>query len=170
MIAHSMENKHWFAIRTRSNREAVITDSLLGKGFEAWCPRYKTTRSNTVGPGKAVFPGYVFCRLAVSHRMPVLTVPGVVGIVSSGRIPLSIDEKEIESLRIVMESRLPIGPHDYLKAGDSVRIKDGPLTGAEGYIMQKEGEHLVVSITLLQRSVSVSVQGHWLEKCRSVAA
>jgi len=170
MSPHSTEDAHWFAVRTRSNREAVITESLLGKGFDAWFPRYKTTGSNTLSPGKAVFPGYVFCKLVIAHRLPVLTVPGVVGLVSSGKTPLPIEDHEITSLRLVMESLLPVGPHDYLHAGDWVRIKDGPLTGAEGYIVQRESEHLVVSITLLQRSVSVTVQGHWLEKSRSLAA
>jgi transcription antitermination factor NusG len=100
----------------------------------------------------------------VTNRLPVLTIPGIVGIVSSGKTPVPIDEKEISSLRLVMESELPVGPCNYLKIDDRVRVTSGPLLGAEGHIIRSDSDHLVVSITLLQRSVSVEVSRQWLEK------
>lgn len=160
----------WFAVRTKSNREAVVTEALIGKGFDAWCPRFREHSRQTQTAGKPVFPSYVFCHLDVSRRLPVLTVPGVLNIVSSGKTPLPIEQREMDSLRVVMESVLPVAPHAYLQTGDFVRIKEGPLAGAEGYVVEKECEHLVVSITLLQRSVSVAVDGYWLEKTCRVAA
>ena len=123
----------WFALRTKSNREAVVASALLGKGYDAWYPRYRDHRSRSSAPkappaphaplsGRAAFPGYVFCQLDASKRMPVLTIPGIVGFVSSGKTPLPIDDKEISSLRLVMESELPVGPCDYLKIDDRVRV------------------------------------------------
>jgi transcription antitermination factor NusG len=111
----------------------------------------------------------VFCRLDVTKRLPVLTVPGIVGIVSSGRTPLPIDEREISSLRLVMESELPVGPCSYLKIDDRVRVTSGPLSGAEGYVTHSDSDRLIVSITLLQRSVSVEVSDQWLEKISVIA-
>jgi len=163
-------SEQWFAVRTKSNREAVVTRALTGKGLDAWFPRYRDHRPNSLIHGKAAFPGYVFCRLNVTRRMPVLTTPGVIGLVSSGKIPLPLDPNEITSLRLVMESLLPVGPHSYLKDGDSVRITSGPLMGAEGYIVRTNVDHLVVCITLLQRSVCVAVESQWLEKACRVAA
>lgn len=160
----------WFAVRTKSNREAVVTCALQGKGLDAWYPRYVRRKSANGNYGRAAFPGYVFCLLDVAKRMPVLMTPGVIGLVSSGRTPLPIDEKEISSLRVVMESLLPVAPHSYLVSGDSVRITAGPLAGAEGYVVRNEFDHLVVSITLLRRSVCVRVESHWLEKMRRAAA
>jgi len=162
--------EQWFAVRTKSNREAVVSRSLIGKGLDAWFPRYRDNRPNSPINGKAAFPGYVFCKLNITRRMPVLTTPGVIGLVSSGRIPLPLDPNEISSLRLVMESLLPVGPHSYLQDGDSVKITSGPLSGAEGYIVRSNVDHLVVCITLLQRSVCVAVESQWLEKARSVAA
>lgn len=170
MISALPENEQWYAVRTKSNRESLVSKALVGKGLEAWFPRFRDPRANSAVHGKAAFPGYVFCKLNVTRRMPVLTTPGVIGLVSSGKIPLPLDPNEISSLRLVMESLLPVGPHSYLQDGDSVTITSGPLTGAEGYIVRSHIDHLVVCITLLQRSVCVAVEGQWLEKTRRVAA
>ncbi|MDP9170624.1 MAG: hypothetical protein M3N54_08410, partial [Acidobacteriota bacterium] len=131
---------------------------------------YKDRRPRSAIDGKAAFPGYVFCRLDVTRRLPVLTTPGVMGLVSCGRLPLAIDADEISSLRLVAESLLPVEPHSYLNSGDPVKITSGPLAGAQGLFVKSERDHLVVSITLLQRSVCVTVESHWLEKTRLVAA
>jgi transcription antitermination factor NusG len=158
----SGEGLAWFALRTKSNREAVVTEALLGRGLEAWCPRFNKGSGGSAN--KPVFPAYLFCRFNVWDRMPVVTVPGLLNIVSSGRIPLAVDNTEIESLRILVESQLPLLSHEYLQAGDSVKIINGPLTGAQGRIVRRQREHLVVSISLLQRSVAVMLQSEWLEK------
>jgi len=162
--------EQWFAVRTKSNREAEVTRALTSKGLDAWFPRFKERKPRGLVYGRAAFPGYVFCRLDVTKRLPVLTTPGVMGLVSSGRIPLPIDHEEMASLRLVMESPLPVGPHIYMQAGVRVKITNGPLTGADGYIVRNHVDHLVVCITLLQRSVCVAVENHWLEITRPVAA
>jgi len=96
--------------------------------------------------------------------MPILTVPGVLNVVSNGKIPIPIEHHEIESLRVLVNSNLPIGPYPYLKVGDLVMIANGPLSGAQGRIIQTDCKRLIVSISLLQRSVAVNVSGEWLEK------
>jgi transcription antitermination factor NusG len=45
-----------------------------------------------------------------------------------------------------------------LKAGSKVMIEAGPLTGLEGIFIEAKGGHrLVLSVTLLQRSVAVEI-------------
>ncbi len=54
-----------------------------------------------------------------------------------------------------MEAGCTAKPWPYLKAGDKVRVGFGSLTGVEGLMIQEKGEdRLVLSISLLQRSVS----------------
>jgi transcription antitermination factor NusG len=161
----------WFAIRTRSNREAVVSDALIGKGFEVLYPRYRSAAGRREGERKPasqalkpLFPGYLFCKFDVQVRMPILTVPGVMNVVSVGKLPLPLDNNEIESLRVLLNSNLPIGPHPYLKVGDQVVISNGPLAGASGCIVQTDCRRLVVSITILQRAVAVDVSSDWIEK------
>lgn len=170
---HNLMHHNWFAIRTKSNRESAVCEALVGKGFEVLCPRYRQTsihitnqrRKSSSVALKPLFPGYLFSRFDVTERLPILVVPGVMNVVSNGRIPIPLDESEIESLRVLVNSALTIGPHPYLRVGDRVMVSQGPLAGASGYIVQTDRKRLIVSITLLQRSVAVDVASEWLERC-----
>jgi len=105
-----------------------------------------------------LFPGYVFCRLNPNDRLPVLTAPGVVDLVGFGRIPTPIPEDEIERVRKMVESGLLVSPFPFVKVGETILIERGPLAGVEGILVEEKGRYrLVVSINLLQRSVSAEV-------------
>jgi transcription antitermination factor NusG len=152
---------NWFALRVRPRREKVVADALRAKGYEEFLPLHEERRrwSDRVAIVEMpLFPGYVFCRFDVQHRLPILTTPGVLLVVGVGRTPQPIDDEEIVSLRILVASRLHLDPWPYLHAGQRVQIVGGPLAGAEGVVLSVRTEHrLVVSVTLLQRSVAVEI-------------
>lgn len=158
---------HWFAIRTKSNRETAVSEALAGKGYEVLFPRYSYSHrpwaAHTATVTKPLFPGYLFCRFDVTVRLPILTIPGVMNVVSNGKIPVPLDDREVESVKVLVSSRLPVQPHEYLRPGDLVRITEGPLAGAEGSIVHTDCKRLVVSITLLQRAVAVEVAPEWVD-------
>jgi|SRR5581483_1934322 len=153
----------WFAIRVKSNREKVAQQHLAGKGYEVFLPAYRpkedARRSLSELP---LFPGYLFCRFDVNNRLPILIVPGVVHIVGFGRRPVPVDESELESVRILVKAGLPLWPDEPYTIGQAIRIQKGPLTGAQGVIIGLGEQRLVVSISLLQRSVSVELEREWL--------
>jgi transcriptional antiterminator NusG len=153
----------WFAVRVKSNRERVTSLGLAGKGYEVFLPEYVRDKSGGSPRANPLFPGYLFCRFDVNRRLPVLTVPGVVHIVGVGKTPLPISEDEIRSLRVVVSASLPIKAEVYL-VGDKVQIEDGPIAGASGVIVGEKSQRLLVSITLLQRSVSVALPREWISR------
>jgi transcription antitermination factor NusG len=105
-----------------------------------------------------LFPGYLFCRLSLRDKLRVETTPSVLAIVGSAGRFQPIPESEICAIQIMLASGRPLLPHPYLKAGDFVFIHRGPLQGLEGILLQvKNIWRVVVSVTLLQRSVSVEV-------------
>jgi transcription antitermination factor NusG len=111
-----------------------------------------------------MFAGYVFSRFEVSNRLRILKVPGVVHIVGFGNSPQPIDPREMASVFTLMDTRLPVMPHPYLKIGERVRLSQGPLRGAEGVVLEQKSEtKLVLSITVLQRSVAVDVDPAWID-------
>lgn len=156
----------WYAIRVRSNREHIVAVHLRDRGFQEYSPSYTVTsqwadRKKVLG--KFLFPGYVFCRIDLSHRLPVLSAPGVVGIVGCGKIPVPIPEPEIDRVRLMVNSGLPVTPWPYLATGDLVLIEKGPLAGVEGILQTVKGKHrIVVSFSLLQRSVSAEIDRVWV--------
>lgn len=151
----------WFALRLRSNYERVAGAHLQERGFERFAPSYQVEKrwsDRTKLTDQFLFPGYVFCRFDPNDRLPVLTVPGVVDIVGFGKSPEPIPDCEIERVRRMVDSGLPLAPHPYLQVGQAVLIEEGPLSGVEGILVEMRGRaRLVVSINLLQRSVSAEV-------------
>jgi len=156
----------WFALRVRSNYERVAAMHLRDRGFEEFLPGFKTERQWSDRKKQIeqfLFPGYVFCRLNPYDRLPVLTIPGAVGLVGFGKGPSSIPEREIEAVRRMVESGLLVAPWPFLSVGQSVLIERGPLTGVEGILQEvKKQFRLVVSIHLLQRSVAVEIDRTWI--------
>jgi transcription antitermination factor NusG len=156
----------WYAVRVKSNRERVTAASLRGKEFEVFLPVYS---SATMKNGKErlaahpLFPGYLFSRFDPLKRLPILTIPGVVGVVGLGKMPQPVESQEMDRLFAITESRLPVAPYPYPPVGDRIRLQGGPLRGLEGIILcQKGQDKLVVSVSLLQRSVAVNVERDWL--------
>jgi transcription antitermination factor NusG len=156
----------WYAIRVKSKYETVTSAGLAGKGYEPFLPLYTARRrwSDRVKQMELpLFPGYVFCRFDVGTRLPVLTTPGVISVVGYGREPVAIDEGEIAAVRAIIASGLPAMPWPFLRTGNRVLIEEGPLAGVEGIVLAvKKQYRLIVSVTMLQRSMGVEIDRAWV--------
>ena len=151
----------WFALRVRSNYERITVTHLRERGYEDFAPSYKIEKrwsDRTKLIDQYLFPGYIFCRFDPNDRLPILTVPGVVDLVGFGKMPEHVPDAEIERVRRMVESGLVVTPHPYVQVGQAVLIERGPLSGVEGILVDVRGKvRLVVSVNLLQRSVSAEV-------------
>ncbi len=154
--------RRWYALFVRSRHEKVVESGLRGKGYVAFSPFYRTKRRRVDRVAEIdvpLFPGYVFCHFDSNKRLPILTTPGIVGVVGPGHKPEPVEDDEIASIRTIALSGRPVQPWPFLKSGQRVRLQSGPLMGAEGIFLRVKDEyHLVVAITLLQRAVSVVVE------------
>jgi transcriptional antiterminator NusG len=154
-------NEQWFALRVKGRSEKVISSLLSDKGYPSFLPTYQAQSrrcTNTKRVDLPLFPGYVFCRFDVYRRLPILTTPGVLHIVSFGRVPAPVGDCEIASLQKAVEQRLVAQPSEYLQAGTKVRIAAGALCGIEGILLEvKNSLQLVLSVSLLCRSVRVEI-------------
>ena len=158
--------EQWFAIRVKSRCDKVVSAIARNKGFEEFLPLYEC-RQRWSDRSKAVefplFPGYVFCRLNPQHRMPLLTIPGVLQFVGIGKTPVPIDDEEIIAIQSAIKSGLSAEPWPFLEAGQRVRLEDGPLAGMEGFLVEvRKRFRVVVSVTLLKRSVAVEIDREWV--------
>jgi transcription antitermination factor NusG len=113
-----------------------------------------------------LFSCYAFVRIAqkTEERLRVLRNPGVLGFVGNQRQGTPIPDEQIESLRKAISENVPILPHHFINVGRRVRIRGGALDGVEGILVRKGSDQsLVVSVELLQRSVSIRVEGYDIE-------
>jgi transcription antitermination factor NusG len=156
----------WFAIQVRSKFEWRVSTILKGAGYETFLPTYRDRRtwSDRIKEIKVpLFPGYTFCRFDPQRRLPILQTPGIMDVVSFANQPAPVPEDEISAVRAVVETDLGVRPWPFLQVGQKVRINKGPLTGVEGFLVEfKHGFRLVVSITILNRSVAAELDGAWV--------
>jgi transcription antitermination factor NusG len=171
-IGVAEEVQPWFALRVRSNYEQVASLHLRSRGYQEFSPSYKVERQwsdRKKMTDQPLFPGYVFCRLNPNDRLPVLTVPGVMGMVGFGDGPMSIPEEEVGRVRSMLNSGLVVMPWPFLKVGETVLIERGPLSGVEGILQEVKGKcRIVVSINLLQRSVSSEIDRAWVRPLKAL--
>lgn len=156
----------WFALRVKPRHEKAAAAGLRFKGYEEFAPLYRIRRrwSDRYREVEVpLFDGYVFCRFDFRCRLPILTTPGVLRIVGSGKEPVSVPDGEIDDLKAVVRSGLPAEPCPFLEAGWQVVIQEGPLRGVQGTLLEIKGrERLVLSVSLLHRSIAVEVDRRWV--------
>ena len=162
-----MANDLWYALQVRPRSEWMVAANLCNKGYELFLPTYKCKRrwsDRTKILELPLFPGYLFCQFDVQTRLPILMTLGVSSIVGAGKSPQPVDETEIDAIRTVVHSGLMYEPYAYLPVGQLVRVEHGSLCGLTGVVTNRKNDfRLIISITLLMRSVSVEIDRSWLK-------
>jgi transcription antitermination factor NusG len=157
----------WYALYTRHQHEKMVDQVLTNKGFNTFLPLYATThnwKDRTKALSLPLFPCYVFLKGGIDRRLQILTTPGIYGLVSSAGQPATIPATEIEAIRRVVESGARVEAHPYLKCGNWVRVKCGPLTGIEGVLVRKKNiSRLVLSVEILGTSAAIEVAAFQVE-------
>jgi len=151
----------WFALQVRTRWESSTAVLLSSKGYQAFLPTFKA-RKRWNGKFREInsplFPGYVFCRFDAQKRLPILVTPGVLAVVGRGKVPLPVDDAEIAAIQTVVSSGFRAEPWPYLEVGQRIRIESDSLSGLEGILINFKGnQRIVVSVTLLRRSVALEI-------------
>ena len=151
---------NWYALYTCPRHEKRVAEEIEQRHIACFLPVYRSVRrwkDRRKELDLALFPGYVFVRIALQDKLQVLQVPGAVRLVTFNGRPAALPEQEIECLRN-RQSNSKIEPHPYLRVGRRVRVRSGPLQGLEGIIRRSKDKcRLVFSLDLIMRSVAVEV-------------
>jgi transcription antitermination factor NusG len=156
---------HWYAVKVRVGAERMAVMALTYHGVTSYWPHITRTRqyadrAKTVDV--SLMPGYLFCKVNAAVKTRVLSTAGVNGIVSLGSHPTPIPDREIEAVRRAVEAGGRPAPRP--QVGSRVRVLGGPLTGLEGVLIRDANQsQLLVSVELLRRSVSVSIDSALVE-------
>jgi transcription antitermination factor NusG len=161
-----IEQWPWYALLVRANRERTATLFLEHLGYPCYLPVGKFTRrwsDRWKEVEVPLFPGYLFCRMNPENRLPILMTPGLIQIVGVGKTPLPVDEQEITAIQRAATTGISIIPWTYMKVGHVARIEEGPLKGLTGIVVKiKSAMKLVLSVSLLQRSVAIEIDRSWI--------
>jgi len=158
-----MTETNWYAVRVKPRHEKSVARVFEYHGYQKLLPLYRIRRkwSDRIKEVELpLFPCYVFCNFDPKVKVPILNSPGVVDIVRFGPDLVAVDPDEIHALQRVVDSKLPCEPWQALQKGQLVTIDDGPLVGLSGRVIEiKNRLRLVLSVTLIQRTVLVELDG-----------
>jgi transcription antitermination factor NusG len=157
----------WYAAYTNANREKRVAEQLVRRSVDHFLPLYESMRrwkDRKILLRLALFPGYVFVRLALCDRLQVLLVPGVAKLVGFNGTPTALPQEEIDALKKSLVCGVRAEPHPFLSVGRRVRVKAGPLEGIEGIVIRRKNRlRLVISLDLIRRAAAVDIEAADLE-------
>src|ERR1035438_3034946 len=121
---------NWYALYTCPRHEKRVAEQIELRDISCFLPLYRSVRrwkDRRKELELALFPGYVFVHMALTSKLQVLQLPGVVHLVSFNGQPAALPGEEIEALKARWSSELKVEPHPYLRAGRRVRVHSGAM-------------------------------------------
>jgi transcriptional antiterminator NusG len=173
------EERNWYVLHTYSGYEDAVAKNLkqriesLGmenKIFSVIVPKEKKIK---IKDGKRkvieekVYPGYVLVEMIVTDDSwyVVRNTPNVTGFVGAGTTPVPVSKNEIESLK----KRMGVEEPQYkieVKAGDLVKIIDGPFKDFDGKVSEVDEERgkLKILVNMFGRDTPVELDSLQIKK------
>jgi transcription termination/antitermination protein NusG len=162
----------WYAIHTNTGYEDQVADNMRqriesfamqDKIFAVIVPKekeieIKNGKRRTVE--KKIFPGYVLVEMIVTDDSwyVVRNTPSVTGFIGMGVQPTPMSTQEVDRIK----KRMGVEEPKYnieLETNELVRIKDGPLKGFEGKIIEVDPDKgkVKVLVSMFGRETPVSL-------------
>src|SRR5208283_3881660 len=114
VVPEAAQSGNWYALYTCPRHEKRVAEQIKQRRISCFLPLYRSVRrwkDRRQELELALFPGYVFVRVALRDRLQVLQLPSVVRFVSFNGHPVALPDAEIESLRRGWEGCVRMAPH-----------------------------------------------------------
>jgi transcriptional antiterminator RfaH len=167
------EKANWFAVVTKPRQERIALQNLQRQGFECFLPMAENTYQRRSKKHQKIieplFPRYLFLNAIADTQnlAPVRSTKGVISMVRFGTELAVIPEHIINAIKQRMETDTGLIKIKSIeiKAGDKVKIFDGPLTGLNGIVTEKSSEkRALILMELLGRPTKVQVETAILQR------
>jgi len=165
-----MQEKKWLVFYTKSRGEKAA-DKLLQKfGFESYLPLNKVLRQWSDRKKKVevpLFNSYIFVRDIEANIPEILKTSGLSWNIRHNGVPAVLRESELATIKRFIESGLTIdiGTAQDLEKGDQVKIMDGPMKGAIGFLSGEYNEQkFTLELESIDQVMKVSVDKRLLKK------
>jgi transcriptional antiterminator RfaH len=143
---------YWCCARLHGRHERLATHCLNLSGHTVYQPRIRSPRRTS----EALFPTYAFVTVELQWHT-VRWAPGVVALLMNGSGPARVADHIIDELKsrerdglVVLPAALRPRPLARFKAGDRVKVTDGPMRGFQGLVEgMKSRERVTILLELL---------------------
>ncbi len=155
----------WYAVCCKPRQEAVAEENLLRQGFHVYLPRIRIRRHRRgqwIDAVEALFPRYLFIRID-PHRCniaPVRSTRGVVGLVRFGGQPAVVPDEVMDELLRCEDAASGLHEENRprFRAGETIKLVEGPFAGMEAVFAEQDGEkRVIVLLELLGKTNKIRV-------------
>jgi len=163
LINHLSDSaERWFAIRTKYKCEKYVVDQLARKGISAYVPLITKTKKYTSRIKTNIVPlinSYVFVYINKSEYVTVLQSEYVLSFVKQGKNIISIPEKEIDLLKMIVGEIESVESEQMTyEDGDEVEIIGGNLTGIKGKLVRRAGKNsFIVQLVTIGLQLAMTI-------------
>ena len=164
---------NWFAVVTKPRQEQIALENLQRQGFKCFLPMAENPYQRRTKKQKQIieplFPRYLFLNaIATTQNLaPVRSTRGVISMVRFGTELAVIPDSIINAIKTRIEPNtglIKIKPIK-IKAGDKVKIFDGPLAGINGIVTERNSENrALILMDLMGRPTPVEVDALTLQR------
>jgi transcription antitermination factor NusG len=159
----------WYAVYTNPRAEKLVNNRLLETGVETYLPMQKTYRQWSDRKKlveKPLLSSYVFVKVIPTDFPKVYRTIGVVKFISFEGKPVSIPQKQIDNLRLLIDSNAEIAvTSEKFEKGDNVEVITGSLTGLRGELVKVHGrKKVIIRIDKLEQNIVVTIPVTFLRK------
>ncbi len=159
----------WYAVYTNPRAEKQVYDRLIESGIETFLPLQKTFRKWSDRKKlieKPLLSSYIFVKVIPVNFPKVYKTFGVVKFVIFEGQPASIPQKQIDNLRLLINSDAEIEvTSEKFEKGDSVEVINGSMTGLTGELIKIGGKkRVIVRIDRLDQNIILTIPVTFLRK------
>ena len=169
IIQNNDTEEKWYAVYTRPRAEKQVYQRLVEEGIETFLPLQKTYRiwsDRKKLVEKPLLSSYIFVKSKRKNFPKVYKTHGVVKFITFEGQPASIPQKQIDNLRLLINSNAEIEiSSEKFTQGDKVEVTSGSLVGLTGELI-KIGNHnrVVVRIDRLDQNLILKIPKAFLRK------
>jgi transcription antitermination factor NusG len=131
----------------------------MQKTYRQWSDRKKLVE-------KPLLSSYVFVKVIPTDFPKVYRTVGIVKFISFEGQPASIPQKQIDNLRLLIDSNAEISvTSEKFEKGDNVEVITGSLTGLTGELVKVHGrKRVIIRIDKLEQNIVVTIPVTFLRK------
>lgn len=162
--------KNWYLVFCKPRGEELARVNLEQQGFETYLPLVRQPRrrmGRRIIRIEPLFPRYLFIHLntVTDNWAPIRSTLGVATMVRFGMEPAIVPRNLVETLMARDDqSGVQDLPPEEFRAGEQVRITDGPMMGYEGIFLAKTSrERVLVLLEIVGTQARVNIESVNLE-------
>lgn len=142
------KEKKWYALYTKSRMEKKAEAELRNNHIEVYLPLQKVLKQwsdRKKWVKEPVIRSYIFVRINHEEYYEVLKSYGIVNFVTFLGKPVPIPEKQINSLKLLIDNDIYIDlTNEHFEKGEEVVVEYGKLKGLVGTLVEFRGKHKVL--------------------------